>query len=559
MKKNFLSVTFFCFLILFLLPYSFALEKGNFPPISPSWVFDHWVWEDDENNEKAIWEMIDGYEKYDIPVGAIIIDSPWAGEYNNFIFDLTKYPNPKELIEKLHKKGIKVILWVTVMLNEENPSDDNEPKTNEIYKEAKEKGYLINNGEAFKWWKGKGAYMDFTNPESIEWWHRLQDRVLDLGIDGWKVDEVSMTFPSVGQGKYKKISRLKYKDAYYMDFYEYAISKNPKNAAMVRSVDVLPFCPISHSAVTWVGDQNHNWGKDGFLEALSHIFNAANFGYAVIGSDTAGYHGDEEITKQLLIRWAQFSAFCTFFENGGHGKHEPWLFDKETIDIYKYYVKLHLELKPYFYSLMMKSHLKEGNVFTAYKDTWQLQIGNYILISVIYEDKNIRKVFLPDGNWIDYWSGEIRKGPCQFDYEVPLSKYPIFLREGSIIPLEVIDDTCGQGGVWSKDADTFLIVPGIDSSFTLYGEGRNPALIKMQCTPSKISISCEKTEKLKIFLLKNIQGIKEVKGNGLIYKKIKKIEEFTNKDFSFYYDKLRKVLFIKSNEVNALDLQVLLK
>lgn len=551
-RKIFLIIFF-----IFSLHKGLSLERNNFPPVSPLWVFDHWVWEDDENTEEALWNLIEGYEKHNIPVGVVIIDSPWSTEYNNFIFNKKLYPNPEEMIKKLHNKKIKVVLWVTVMLNEENPGGEKEPKTNNIYLEAKEKGYLINNGETFKWWKGKGAFLDFTNPEAVNWWHSLQDRVLNMGIDGWKVDEVSVYFPSVATGGGGKISRKKYKDAYYTDFYKYLLSKNPQGATLVRSVDYFQFSPVSCSPATWVGDQKHTWGKDGFLEAISNIFSAMNLGYAVVGSDTGGYHGDEEITKELLIRWAQFSSFCTLFENGGHGKHQPWLHDKETVDIYRYYVKLHLELKPYFYSLMVGSHLGKGNVFYADIEKFQFKIGNFILVSVIYENKNSRKVFLPEGNWLNYFSGEIIRGPVEFEYKVPLSEYPVFLKEGSIIPLEVSDNTCGHGGKFSKDFYTFLIVPGVDSSFSFYEYGvKKPSLIKMECRKNKIIISCGRTRKPKIFILRNVKNIKEVRGGGILYKKVKNMEELSLKDFSYYFDRAKKSLFIKSKELNSILLEI---
>ena len=128
-----------------------ALEKSKTPPVSPAWVFDHWVWEDDENTEDAVMKMIDGYEKHGIPVGAVILDSPWSTEYNNFIVDEKKYPNFKKFVEKLHAKGIKVVLWVTAMVNESYEKDaKSEPSSNKTYKEGKEKEYFINGGGKYK-------------------------------------------------------------------------------------------------------------------------------------------------------------------------------------------------------------------------------------------------------------------------------------------------------------------------------------------------------------------------------------------------------------------------
>ena len=64
------------------------IPKGNTPPVSPDWVFDHWVWEDDVNTQQAVMDLVNSYAERGIPVGAVIIDSPWATEYNNFFGQL---------------------------------------------------------------------------------------------------------------------------------------------------------------------------------------------------------------------------------------------------------------------------------------------------------------------------------------------------------------------------------------------------------------------------------------------------------------------------------------
>ncbi len=470
----------FSFLILFFSTSSFPhnqikIEKSKFPPLSPSWVFDHWMWEDDKNTADAVWEIVNKCKEHDIPVGAVIIDSPWATEYNNFVFNEKLYPQPQKFIDELHKQGIRVILWMTSMLNK--TSSDLPEGTDKTYSEALTKGYFINNGELFKWWKGEGGFLDYTNPEAVNWWHNLMDRVLDMGIDGWKVDGVDALFPAVANGLQGKITKDEYKDLYYMDTYEYTISKNPWGITLVRSVDNIlinpkGFSPISHSPATWVGDQKHNWGAEGFQEAVKNIFDAAKLGYAVIGSDIAGYHGNEEITKEFLLRWTQFGALCPLMENGGHGKRFPWQFDNETIKIYRYFVKLHHELKPYFYSLMVNSHFTGKPIIRVQKGKWQYTLGDYIFVSVIYENNNEKKVLFPSGSeWIDYWNNEkFYAGGSEVYYNVPLAQYPIFIKNGSIIPLFVVDDATGHGNIYSSDSITFEIFPSGKSEFTLYDE-----------------------------------------------------------------------------------------
>jgi len=99
-----------------------ALE--GHPPITPKWVFEPWVWEDNINTQESTWELVKGYQDRNIPVGGVIIDSPWQTGYNTFEFDQERYPEPEKLISDLKNVDVHTILWTTSVVVPNSPNYD---------------------------------------------------------------------------------------------------------------------------------------------------------------------------------------------------------------------------------------------------------------------------------------------------------------------------------------------------------------------------------------------------------------------------------------------------
>src|ERR671918_747288 len=89
---------------------------GN-PPITPRWAFEPWVWEDNTNTQASTINLVKGYTSRNIPVGAVIIDSPWETYYNTLEWDKNRYPKLQQMINDLHNRKIRVVLWITGFVN----------------------------------------------------------------------------------------------------------------------------------------------------------------------------------------------------------------------------------------------------------------------------------------------------------------------------------------------------------------------------------------------------------------------------------------------------------
>jgi len=409
----------------------------------PEWAFSHWVWED-ESTEESLWEMVDGYEAAGIPVGAVIIDSPWETGYNTLEWDTELFPDPEGMIEELHDREIRVFMWITAAINTDEE---------ELYAEAADAGYFMQEDAesgpgVVSWWKGDGSLIDYFNPEAVEWWHGLLDPVLDMGIDGWKCDglDYSQIFVPYSPGAGKDVDRLDYSHAYYQDFFDYTrerlgddriITARPiDNYGSDISGDLVAFAPVEITWAGWVGDQDP--GFDGLKAALLNMYYSADYGYLAFGSDIGGYREDEslELGREVepFIRWAQVGAFCPIMENGGSGEHWPWKFGDETTSIYKVFVDLHEAIRPY---LMEQGAVafEEGKSLMTFqsKETFAYLLGEDLFVAPIVQEDGVVSVTFPDeGDWVYLFDETLSyEAGSQADLTIPLDEFSVFVRSGS--------------------------------------------------------------------------------------------------------------------------------
>lgn len=488
-------------------------EQVTDPPF-PAWVFGHVVWED-ESTTQGVYDLVKGYQDHRIPVDAVIIDSPWETAYNTFEVDTKRYPDFRKLIADLHAQNIKVVMWVTSMVNTEDPE----------YQTARDRGYFVKGMEARSWWKGVGGLVDYNNPAAVKWWHERMNQALDLGIDGWKVDGTDPIMLYKGWG-----ARQQYATQYYSDFYDYSrahtgrkmvIMARPMEQGVNESALKLPgwtnpfglgvwlrFAPKDRSFMAWVGDQDPSF--DGFTIARRHVLRSAKENYLAVGSDIGGYRFGGP-SKEVLLRWEQFGAFCPLMENGGIGEHRPWKFDAETVSIYRAYVLLHEALRPYLYSAAVENWQKKISMITPVvggKDEYLL--GRDLLIAPVTTAGGQVRVVLPGGeDWMPLFArGEFLKnaaqclipgsqpallrGGCAFTHGYGLAEFPIFIRAGAAIPLSTAPgaDLFGDFQCAQKHRRLLLAAPraGVGKmqvNLTVYEEGQAPVALSGEVSLAK--------------------------------------------------------------------------
>jgi alpha-glucosidase (family GH31 glycosyl hydrolase) len=544
-------------------------RHGN-PPLTPAWALECWLWEDDHNTAEFVDELLEGYKGHDIPVRTVILDSPWSTRYNDFQVDTLLYPNYKHWFAEKKNQGYRLVLWMTPNVNKYNKGLRN--SDSEVwYNEARDQGYLVN-GEPNKWWKGIGGYIDYTHQEGMEWWRSMQQEVFELGIDGWKLDGSATLFANEVFGVpffYKKasegwMSTRTYMDHYYRQEYLHGLTRNPEFVTLSRSIDRWyhpeGFAPIDVSPVNWVGDQKHEWktadmfideegredialeGIEDFESAIKSILKSAELGYNIVGSDIAGFSG-EEIPPRLYIRWAQFSAFCGLFMNGGHGERRLWLRSNLELEIIRKFSWLHMELVPYMYHYVVEAHSGGRRLQVPTDDGYQYMFGDYLLIAPIYEDKTEWEVKLPEGKWWYLFDDrETWEGRRKLRKDFPLDQFPVFVKEGAIIPLQISRAYSGLGEETDKAYLTLLCYPGkSESEFTVYRENDAPTYVSMRPSNGALELQLSGKHIAHVFRVKMETPPKSVERGG----------DTLKPEVDYKFDPQKEQLVIRTKEYDS--------
>lgn len=480
---------------------------------TPRWSFSPWISKDisDGPDTRA---FLKGFQDRDIPVGVMVIDSPWDVNYTTFQVNPERYPGFPEMVSEFRDQGVRTVMWTTQMVNEDSfdleDGGDVYDGAAISYLRGEREGYLVNDAETYLWWKGKGAGVDFHNEAAMEWWHKMQDSLLDLGIAGWKLDfgESYIETPMIktAQGE---ITHQAYSEKYYEDFLKYGVERQGAEefVTMVRAYDKSYhfegrfFARPEHAPISWMGDNRRDW--IGLEDAMDHLFRSARAGYAVIGSDIGGYLDLDDADLRTPVpfdvlnfnRWTAVGAMTPFMQLHGRSNIAPWTVPERqdlTVEIYRYWSWLHEQLVPFFYSLAEEAHAGGPVIMHPIGDEsdwagdYRFLVGEAFFVAPILDETGVRNVPLPGGarwyDWFDEGAQPLMGDETLMDYDATDERrIPLFVREGAIIPMEVDNSVTSAGSEASKGMLTLLLYPSAQPSrFVLHGETEAPVTIELQ-------------------------------------------------------------------------------
>lgn len=420
----------------------------GYPPMIPRYTLGTWWYKNDPYNMYDIDNILKEFYDNHLPISVFLLGDKWHNREENFAYDRTLFDT--NILNKYYKsKRVKFGLTI----NPELPIYPKDPLFNTL-------SNAINNYD--------NKYLSFIplNNNTISIY--LNTVISNLKSTGINIFNIDYNNEKDKQG------------LFLLNHYHYVIANlNEVGVILSRNPGIAPHrYPIIYSGQTRV-----SWDT---LKALPTYNNsAANLGITWHAHAIGGYYGGIE-DDELYLRYIQFGVFNPIFilagDTGKYYKREPWKWNQLNLSVIRTYMQLRNKLIPYIYNegynyheygvpLIQPLYYKYPKIYDEPNYVNQYFFGSRIMISPIIKKKNIemnrvvQRIFIPSGTWYDYFSGKKFAGNKYYVNFYKDEDYPIFVKEGSIIPMS-LDDTSDLPR--NMEIQIFPAENGLYSSYELY-------------------------------------------------------------------------------------------
>lgn len=360
-----------------------------------------------DNYQFSARAVVDRYSAHDMPLGWVLPNDGYGAGYGQTATLDGNIANLREFGDYARSKGVEIGLWTQSDLH---PRDGVEALLQrDIVKEVRDAGVRVLKTDVA--WVGPGysfGLAGVSDAAGIMTYYGDDSRPFIITLDGW-----------AGTQRY---------------------------------------------AGVWSGDQTGGEWEYIRFHIPTYIGSGLS-GQPNITSDMDGIFGGlNPVVNTRDFQWKTWTPMQLNMDGWGYNEKYPHALGEPATSINRMYLKLKSELMPYTYSIaaeavdglpMMRAmFLDTPNRYTSGSSTrYQYMYGPWFLVAPVYRDthadesgNDVRNgIYLPEGRWIDYFTGELYEGECVInDFDAPLWKLPVFVRDGAIIPMTAPNNNVGE-------------------------------------------------------------------------------------------------------------------
>lgn len=419
-------------------------DLTGYPSMPPLWSFGIWMSRMTYFSADEVNEICDRMRAEHYPCDVIHLDTGWfkTDWLCEWKFNEERFPDPKGFIQGLKKKGYRVSLWQLPYVAENAEQIDEARKNDYIAPLTKKQDSEGSNFSALDY----AGTIDFTYPKATEWYKRLLKNLLDMGVTCIKTDfGENIHMDTLYKGMKPELLNNLYALLYQKAAYE--ITKDVTGDGIVWARSAWAGC--QRYPLHWGGDSCSSW--DGMAGSLKGGLHFGLSGFAFWSHDVPGFHTlpnfmNSIVDDDVYMRWTQFGVFSSHIRYHGTNKREPWHYPAIAPMIKKWW-KLRYTLIPYIVEQSRKAiasgaPLLQALIFHHPEDKlcWHIDdeyyFGNDFLVAPVMNSENRRDVYLPEGKWVNFFTGErLEGGRWLKNLDVPLDEMPVYVRQGATIPV----------------------------------------------------------------------------------------------------------------------------
>ncbi|MFT4687368.1 MAG: alpha-glucosidase [Neolewinella sp.] len=482
------------------------------PELPPIWAMGYHQCRWSYYPESRVRELAQTFRDKKVPCDAIYLDIDYMDGYRCFTWNKEYFPDPKGMIADLKKDGFHTVVMIDPGIKVD--------KDYHVYAEGMEEDVFCRRGSGELMvgpvWPLECVWPDFTDPYVRDWWGPLyKELYVDQGVSGFWND---MNEPAVF-----KVNHLTFPDDVSHNF-----DGDPTNHKKAHNIYGMQMTRASYDglkalkpakrpfllgrasfsggqryAALWTGDNIASW--EHLQIANRQCIRMAISGYSMVGTDIGGFVDNP--TPEMMTRWLQLAVFHPVMRVHSMGNNcdgaaeveadaikkaeqenrqdqEPWVHGKTHTKYNRKAIEMRYQLLPYLYS-SFRHHLKTGipvlrNLFfydqtdaNCLKHGDQFLYGEDLMIApVLKEGQTKMYVYLPKGEWYDFWTGDFHKGKKKISVKVKPDRIPVFVRAGATLPtIEVVQSTAEMRKLDNLELSVFLAKEGTSTFYWDAGEG----------------------------------------------------------------------------------------
>lgn len=440
-------------------------DLTGYPSMPPLWSFGVWMSRMTYFSADEVNGICDRLRSEHYPCDVIHLDTGWfkTDWLCEWKFNEERFPDPEAFVHGLKDKGFRVSLWQLPYVAE-NAEQIDEARANDYIGPLTKK--QASEGSNFSALDYAGT-IDFTYPEATAWYKGLLKRLLDMGVVCIKTDfGENIHMDAIYKGMKPELLNNLYALLYQKAAYE--ITKDVTGDGIVWARAAWAGC--QRYPLHWGGDSCSSW--DGMAGSLKGGLHFGLSGFAFWSHDVPGFHTlpnfmNSVVDDDVYIRWTQFGVFSSHIRYHGTNKREPWFYPNIAPLVKKWW-KLRYALIPYILRESRKATESGSTLLQALvyhhpedKTCWHIDdeyyFGDSFLVAPVMNSENRRDIYLPEGSWINFFTGEIVEGGRWLkDVAVPLEEMPVYVREGSVISVYPEAVECTDDMDMSKAADIVI-------------------------------------------------------------------------------------------------------